>query len=58
MDKDKINTVVFPVAKSTSAKQTVQCHLRAVSLFIPATSEKFSVSATTASTVLITVSWS
>ena len=33
---------------------TAQCHLRAV----PATSEKFTVSATTAWITLITVSWS
>ena len=37
---------------------TAQCHLRAVSLFIPATSENFSASATTAWITLITISWS
>ena len=34
-----------------------QCQLRAVPLFIPATSENFSVLATTASITLIVVSW-
>jgi len=37
---------------------TAQCHPRDVSLFIRATSENFPVSATTASIILITVSWS
>jgi len=37
---------------------TAKCHLRAVSLFIPATSENFSVSATTTWIALVTVSWS
>jgi len=37
---------------------TAQCHLRAVSVFISATSENFSVSATTARVTLINVSWS
>ena len=37
---------------------TALCHLHAVCLFIPATSENFCVSATTAWITLITVSWS
>jgi len=37
---------------------TAQCHLRAVSLFISATSENFYVSATTARVTLINVLWS
>ena len=43
---------------SGMVRVTAQCHLRAVSLFIPATSENFSVSATTAWITLITESWS
>jgi len=37
---------------------TAQCHLRAISVFILATFENFSVSVTTARITLITVSWS
>jgi len=37
---------------------TTQCHLHAILLFILATSENFSVPATTASITLITMSWS
>jgi len=44
-------------SSSSIQRFTAQCHLRAVSLFLSATSENFFVPATTASIILITVSW-
>ena len=46
----------FPVAGARA--WNAYCHLRAVSLLIPATSENFSLPATTARITVITVSWS
>jgi len=63
--RDSCHMLVFTWQPSISGcrssgieRITAQRHLHTISLFIPATSENFSVSATTASIILITVSWS
>ena len=52
--------VILPptTLKCFTGHVTVQYHLRPISLLNPATPENISVPATTASTTLITVSWS